>query len=408
MSGVQDATPPLGLSDFTGTVQIMAVDRAARPSPSGRTRKLTEPARAKGTACKRCKARRVRCTGQNGQPCTACLRTAKAQGRDVKRVKCAYPGINDLDMCTEQKWAKMKKRLSKFRELSPLSDESEEETVRNTSATSSTSSSERRDTLRDPAVEALASSDLTVGESNQLNHVAPMSMRAPYSSRLSALDSSSPASPAILPVATALGVSLPTHDGPSQFTSMVLTTPSAGEPSSAAGRFIPPRQPLPPCWTDDLRTPEQFDVISSDWQHLQDHKADEMQASIVEEENVQDAYLQHIASIRNNAAPLSAANSAVATPSPSSSGLNASESDFDEVLNVTPPVPPIQTDNALDSNTLWLPQVQPDYFAAQPTPQAMPEHGLVVQFFGSGDLKWLASNPATPFWYETASKDPAI
>ncbi|KAI5481668.1 transcription factor [Pseudohyphozyma bogoriensis] len=46
---------------------------------------------AKGLACSRCKARKVRCSGEH-PACSSCLRTARFRGHDIAQVKCAYNG----------------------------------------------------------------------------------------------------------------------------------------------------------------------------------------------------------------------------------------------------------------------------------------------------------------------------
>lgn len=93
--------------------------------------RMAAPPKQKGDACNRCKARRVRCTGSDGQPCYACLRsgefslyltagceprarrrtladlslslsrTAKFKGHDLDKVICSYHGSNN-GRCSEE------------------------------------------------------------------------------------------------------------------------------------------------------------------------------------------------------------------------------------------------------------------------------------------------------------------
>ncbi|SDA01388.1 BZ3500_MvSof-1268-A1-R1_Chr10-1g02619 [Microbotryum saponariae] len=73
----------------------MSTHASAHPHPQSWTKTIIK---GRNKACSRCHIRRVRCTGTEGEPCYACLRTAKARNHDLEQVYCGYRSAS----CSEE------------------------------------------------------------------------------------------------------------------------------------------------------------------------------------------------------------------------------------------------------------------------------------------------------------------
>ncbi|SCZ99176.1 BZ3500_MvSof-1268-A1-R1_Chr3-1g05856 [Microbotryum saponariae] len=99
--------------------------------------------KAKGDACNRCRLRRVRCTGVNGQPCAACTRTARFRNHDLDELYCGYHGTRP---CSEESEDRVRPRKKRNRSGSEL--ESSSLNKKSSSSPSSSSGKARSSTSK--------------------------------------------------------------------------------------------------------------------------------------------------------------------------------------------------------------------------------------------------------------------